>query len=163
MSLATLCLSLELPVALRVVSATRRYVVEGLSSIGADEGDSSRIAIALHELFENAVKYGQSGTVELSLRVERDSAGVGLVAIRTTNRASASDCDEVIRILGEIAGAADGMALYDTFIRRSVGRQGSGLGLARIRAESDMTLGYELSGDRVTVVADGCCALRKVG
>ena len=47
------------------------------------------------------------------------------------------------------------MALYDRMIARSTTRSfGSGLGLARIRAEAEMNLSYSLRGDEVTITAE---------
>jgi anti-sigma regulatory factor (Ser/Thr protein kinase) len=160
-SLAVVHVSLRAPVAIGVVSATRRYVVEGLKAMVDDEDGLSRIAIALHELFENAVKYGHSGAVELDVTLSRGEDGPGLVKIRTSNRACRADREEMVRVIAEIAADHDPVALYDRFIRRSVVSEGSGLGLVRIRAESDMTLSCEMGEDEVIVVAEGSCGLRE--
>ena len=54
----------------------------------------------------------------------------------------------------EMKAAEDPMEHYCSVMRRNAKRQdGSGLGLARIRAEAEMTLDHEVDDELVTIIA----------
>ena len=57
--------------------------------------------------------------------------------------------------LDALAAAQDKVAHYDAMIRESAGRRdGSGLGLARILAESEMDLRYSIDRSTLTITAE---------
>jgi two-component sensor histidine kinase len=139
-----------------LVSPVRRFVEEFYARILGDSEIASRLAVATHELLENAVKYSLAGSSHLRIDVTDDDAtGDRVVTVQTQNRAAPADLAVVRRSLDELVAAPDPMKHYQALMRRSVLREddGSGLGLGRVAAEAEMTLGYTVEGDLITVRA----------
>ncbi len=76
------------------------------------------------------------------------------VSIRTWNRCSERDRDNVAAILREMDESADPFEYYQSVMRRNAKRrEGSGLGLARVCAEAEMRISSEVNGDELCLVA----------
>src|SRR5688572_19055238 len=113
-----------------------------------------RVHMAIHELAENLVKYGTSSSVRLEVEVERGDNG-SLLRLRTTNTARPECLAEAVRILQGLRDADDPIAYYDALVLASAPKDGvSGLGLARIRAEGDLELDFEVNGDQLCIVVE---------
>jgi hypothetical protein len=108
-----------------------------------DRDGIDRVALATHELLENAVKYSSDG--ETTVRIQIDLAGSkAVVNIRTRNKTNSQNAVELRRILAELDSAADPFEMYQQIMRRSLLQgEGSRLGLARLRAEADMRVSLE--------------------
>ena len=116
----------------------------------SDPDASSRVALAIHELLENTLKYSTDG--EASLDVALDQAdGSRTVEIRSSNRASPAQLGELCSRIDALRDLDDPMALYVSMMAESARRNGSGLGLVRIRVEAEMQLEYAIDGDQVTI------------
>jgi hypothetical protein len=104
--------------------------------------------MATHELLENAVKFSTDGNA--SLRVEV----VDGEQIRITTRNSARTADrEGLRALAEqLAAAPDAMGFYLQRMQEAPTERG-GLGIGRVAAEGEMTIGVSVDGDVVEVRA----------
>jgi hypothetical protein len=139
---------------MRLIWRTSRYVRDFYGNVLADPDACARVMLAAHELLENAAKYSVDGHGQLEIEVvERD--GQAFVRIATSNMASADRLAELRRFFDESGRTPDPIALYDQMIARTAQRtDGSGLGLARIRAEGEMTLSHSVEGDTVTIVAE---------
>jgi hypothetical protein len=152
----TACASIRLEFVpeMRLIWRTSRYVRDFYGNVLADPDACARVMLTAHELLENAAKYSADGVGQLEIElVERDQQTY--VQIRLSNRASPESLAELRRFFDESGRTADPIALYDQMIVRTAQRtEGSGLGLARIRAEGEMALGYSVAGDRVTLVAE---------
>jgi hypothetical protein len=74
--------------------------------------------------------------------------------LRTKNRAEPERLSDTKRRLDALAATPDPVAHYDQVIRESAGRDGSGLGLARILAESEMALRYEIEQGVLIITAE---------
>jgi hypothetical protein len=137
----------------RFVSTVRRFVEEAFDRLIADPDAVFRVSMTAHELLENATKYALSGRALLrfSTRIEADTALVNLSLINETTPA------HIQRLRGRIAaicGAADPFAHYQQLMRDGSRRSDeSGLGLARIAAEAEMSLGLEVNGGTVAIMA----------
>ena len=139
---------------------TRNYIVGLHSRILHDQDIVDRIAITVHELIENLIKYASTpcSTLEIALHVAKDSAHVH---IRTRNFSTHECLSKLTEVFELVTRDADPIDLYDEAIARSLaaGDDWSGLGLARIRAEAGMLLTHEIVGNEVTIDASWTGAL----
>src|SRR5262249_6977744 len=138
----------------RLVSTVRRFVGQFYSEVLRDPDATSQVAVATHELLENAVRYSLDGNTSVRIGVARVEGGMA-VSIETCNRAAESNLATIAGALDEIARASDPDAHYQVLMRRTAKREGSsGLGLGRVRAETGMTLSYTIEGATLVVRAD---------
>lgn len=139
-----------------LVSTVRRFVSEFYRELLCDADLSHKLAMATHEMLENAVHYSIDQRSDLTISAKKES-GCVLVTIRTRNRATTERLEKVRVALDEVVNADDVTGMYNRLVRRAAKRTdgGSGLGLGRIRAEADLALSYAIDGDTVSVTAEG--------
>ncbi len=133
-----------------LITSTRRFVNELLDSMLTDPDAASRVALTIHELLENTLKYSSDGEARLDVDVDL-GGGHRVVHVRSTNRTTPDRLDELKRRIDDLRELSDPMALYVSMLAESAQRAGSGLGLARIRVEGEMELAYDIEGDSVTI------------
>lgn len=140
-----------------MVSRVRRFVSDFYVELLGDPDMSHKLAMATHEMLENAVSYSSDGRSELIVSLHRRVNGEYTVAIQTKNRATSERLLKVSNHLDEVVKATDASELYNQLIRRAAKRRdgGSGLGLGRIRAEADLSLSYSVEGDLLVITAEG--------
>jgi anti-sigma regulatory factor (Ser/Thr protein kinase) len=137
----------------KLVSTVRRFVTDFYAELVNSAETISQLAIATHELLENAVRYASDGNTSIRIGVKR-SDGAVRVTIDTRNRASIDSIAAMRGVLDEIAAATDPNAHYLVLMRRSAKRaDGSGLGFGRVRAETGMEVSYEVRNNDVLVRA----------
>jgi hypothetical protein len=138
-----------------LVSTVRRFVSEFYREL-CDADISHKLAMATHEMLENAVHYSTDQCAELTISAVKHDREI-VVTIRTKNRATTERLAKVRVALDEVVGAEDATTMYNRLVRRAAKRTdgGSGLGLGRIRAEADLALSYAIDGDTVAVTAEG--------
>jgi hypothetical protein len=143
-----------------LISRTSKYVCDFYRNVLVDPDASARVMLAAHELLENSTKYSSDGEGHLQIELgEKD--GQNVVRIRSSNRALPDQLAELKQFFEESRLCADSLALYDRMIARTAERtEGSGLGLARIRAEGEMELSYSVEGDEVTIMAEAPVQVR---
>jgi hypothetical protein len=113
----------------------------------------SRVRIVVSELTENVAKYGTGTTALVNVDIEQRSDDIYL-RVETSNTATARDIERAVDLLREIKESTDPIAYYDDLIRAVAPTRipgVSGLGLARIRAEGDLDLGYHARGGVLTI------------
>ena len=145
----------------RVVAALSTLVSEFCRELISDPAMVSRFHMAAQELVENLIKYsvGYDVKLDVALMGPRDNATLRL---RATNRTSPAQLDQVERRLAALLKAPDPTAHYDRLIREAVRCEaGSGLGLARLRAEGELNVDYSISGDQLTISVHGSVDPRK--
>jgi two-component sensor histidine kinase len=137
----------------RFVSIVRRFVEEVFERLIPDPEAVFRVSMTAHELLENAAKYATAdrALLRFSTRLEGDHAQVTLSLINDTTGAH---IDQLRQRVQAIAGAADAFAHYQKLMLASSRVAGeSGLGLARIAAEAEMSLGLEVKENTVAIMA----------
>ena len=137
----------------QLVAAVRRFVSDFYARVLRNDETSSRVALATHELLENAVKYCTRGDVTIRVSVSPFRARY-LVRVRTRNSASPRDIAELKRVLYELESSSSPRAFFERRMRETIREiNGSGLGLARICAEASMDIKCTTSGDEVEIAA----------
>jgi hypothetical protein len=136
------------------VGKVRQFVGELTSNSRATGDWTAQIEIAVHEMLENAVKSASIGLVKVSMRLLEGPGGLE-VELRTENRAKDGDLRALEVSVSRAQAAADPFAYYLELMRATVGKESSGLGLGRIRAEAGMSVFCEVVGDRACVIARG--------
>jgi hypothetical protein len=136
-----------------LITTVRRFVSNFYQRLLKNGEASSRLALATHELLENAVKFSMDGESTIRIGVLREERA-HLVTIRTCNRATREDIATLQHLVEETNGVEDHFQHYQTVMRRSTKeRDRSRLGLARICAEAQMSLACQIVGEEVYVVA----------
>jgi len=135
-----------------LVSIVRRFVSDFYDKVIGDADATSRIALATHELLENAVKYALSEETRLLVEVDR-SRVPPVLAIRTWNTASDDDIALAEHSIAAMSAHSDPASYYYDQMTATLQRERSGLGLPRICAEGEMTLSCERDGDRLCIIA----------
>jgi hypothetical protein len=143
-----------------LIYSTGKFVQELYERLFDDPDATSRVVLTIYELLENITKYASDGLGHLAVQlVDRD--GQVYVQIRSRSMTVPHRVADLSRLLDEVRKAPDPVELYYRFIRESVGRpEGSGLGLARIRAEGEMDVDYAVRGNEVTILAQTPVRLR---
>ena len=134
-----------------VIDETRGFLVRALAHAIPDPVRLEQIGIAAHELMENAFRY--STRPEVSIRIESDGA---TITVTVDNVATSAQVEALRQQIDALRATPDALAYYQQKMLESVERdEGSGLGLARIQWEAEMSLDFEIEGERVRVVATG--------
>jgi hypothetical protein len=145
---------------IKLISTVRRFTEQFYEQTLDDRDMSERVALATHELLENAVAYSVDS--EASVRVE---IAADYIVVTTWNRAKPDRLAELKAMIETINAAHDADGHYQAMMRKAAYRtDGSGLGLARIRAEAGMSITCTLEADRVCIAAraEHAIALREV-
>ncbi len=135
-----------------LIAVVRRFVTDFYDRVLQQGGDvASRLALATHELLENAVKYSKDGETTIRIDVEQSTPKVVRIALR--NRAEPANIAAIREILDGVASAPDSFAYYQKLIaQKAKQKEGSGLGLARICAEGEMKVTYKVLDGDMTVI-----------
>ena len=144
---------------LEQVSIVRQFVGAFYLRVLRDADLVSRVALATHELLENAVKYASGGESQLRMEV-RMFDGHPRVEVITRNQALPDHARVLLQRIDEMTSSGDPFHFYQNLMRRSARTMtAGGLGLGRIAAEGEMVLSgcYE---DHVVEVR--ACANRTV-
>jgi hypothetical protein len=116
-----------------------------------DEGLGQRVGLIVHELIENAVRYGDEQ--ELEVRLERAKHEVIISVVNTTSDERAT---KLRRIFDDLAALPPATAYARALEHASsLPTTESGLGLPRIRYEGNVELALETSPGKVCITARG--------
>jgi hypothetical protein len=149
-----LSLELTLDTDPRIVSITRRFVEQAMEKLVDDADAVFRVAMAAHELLENAAKYAANRQACLALRLEPSLTGGRQAVLTMMNQTSAAHIERLRQNFAEMNTREDPYEYYFELMRRNAGDAlTSGLGLARIRAEGEMKLAFDTVGTQVLIRA----------
>ena len=140
----------------KLVVVVRRFVLSFYTRVLEDMEVSSQLALATHELLENAVKYGTTNDAVLGVSVVAVAEGRDGydIDVSVRNSASAEHLAEAKRVIDAIDARDDTFAYYqEQMLVASEREMGSGLGLARIAAEAGMRLSVEIEDDELEIRA----------
>lgn len=135
----------------RMVTAVSSLVSEFCKTLLWDRDIADRFHMAAQELAENLVKYSSGSEVSLTaeLIAGEDNTVLQLAA---RNHSTKEQLDAVELRLRELTTTDDPVELYDRLIRETAPLEdGSGLGLARIRAEAELDVDYSIVGTELTI------------
>ncbi len=149
-------LAVQFSTSLDLIAPVRRFVGELYGRALTHPDMASRLAMAVHELLENAVRHAVDGRAEVHVDVVPHDGRL-LATIDARNITRSEDLPRAAAALDEVIQAADPTALYMDLLRRAARRGDgtSGVGLGRIRAEGELSLSYEIDGNSVRVIATG--------
>ncbi len=111
---------------------------------------ASQLALAVHELMQNAIQHGAGGDVELALCLDPDDQ----LSIAARNRCTREEYCDIAQRLDRLGREENTLAAYMKLVRETLDRPG-GIGLARIRCEAQLELGARFDGAHVEVLASG--------
>lgn len=135
----------------RMVGAISRLILEFCKGLVDDSDVADRFHMAAQELAENLVKYSSGPRVSLKAEL-RTLADGAVLEIQAKNQSSREQLFQVEKRLAELTTTDDPVKLYDRLILESApSDEGSGLGLARIRAEGELDVDYSIDGDELTI------------
>jgi hypothetical protein len=122
-----------------------RFVTRGFGN----DGIGQQIGMIVHELVENAIRYGDEQ--ELVLRIERTSDAVVVCVANTTTDERAAQLKRVVKELLSMPPEE----AYARALRRSMSlpSKESGLGLPRILHEGQAELQLDVAPGRVSLMA----------
>jgi hypothetical protein len=136
---------------IELISIVRRFVGNFFELALASPETSARLAMAVHELLENAVKFSTDG--DSTIRVDMTPAeNLTLVKVTTKNRAREDDIRVLDETFGMMRAATDPMAFYMKLMERATRSERSQLGLGRVAAEAGMQMSYDRTDDDLITV-----------
>jgi anti-sigma regulatory factor (Ser/Thr protein kinase) len=134
---------------IKLVSTVRRFTGEFYRRVLVDQELASRLALATHEMLENAVAYADDEETAIRIEVDGD-----MLSVRTWNRATPERLASMKASIDRVMAASDPDLYYQEMMSVAARRNdGSGLGLARVRHEAEMNLSYEIDNDRACIRA----------
>jgi len=145
----------------RMVAALSTLVAEFCRGLVSESEIVFNFHMAAQELAENLMKYsiGRDVTLDAALLSQGDETVLRLSA---KNRSTRAQLDVVERRLAALMHAEDPIAHYDRLVRETASQdEGSGLGLARLRAEGDLNVDYAIEGDELTISVHALVRPRK--
>lgn len=144
---------LEIEMGINHLTEVRRLVCAMAGQVLDDAALSARLALTAHELLENALKY--SLNTERLVKLDLWISTMHQARVTVQNASSEGLYHLVRERLQQIEEAADPVDSYHRLIRSSLNRtSGSGLGLARIRAEAEMRLSCDYQDGILSVRAE---------
>jgi hypothetical protein len=143
-------LRLECSPAWTFLDDVRRFAENFCVNCKLDDELQARVAVAVHELLQNGIKYSIDGWSKLELHVKRD----GSVGLAVQNRVNGEGIERLKAVVSRMEQFTDPLQHYLTVMKETAQREhGSGLGLARVRYEGRMAVNVGIDGETVTVRA----------
>lgn len=134
------------------IDELRRFTESFCACACPGQDREAQVALAVHELMQNAVPQAHGEEVELMLEVSRER---DVVAIRVSNRCSDEDYLSLRDRIARMNGEPDALAHYVEMMRENPSTTRGGLGLARVRFEAQLEISVRREAGRAIVEACG--------
>jgi hypothetical protein len=134
------------------VDEIRRFVEGFCACASPGRNREAQVALAVHELMQNAIPQAGGAEVDLSLQVDLQA---GRIEISVSNPCSEEAYQELLLRLGQINSEPDALRGYLKAMQETPTAHRGGLGLARVRFEAQLELSVAREGQRVTILAHG--------
>jgi anti-sigma regulatory factor (Ser/Thr protein kinase) len=134
------------------IDELRRFTESFCACACPGQDREAQVALAVHELMQNAVPHAHGEEVELMLEVSRER---DVVAIRVSNRCSDDDYQSLRDRIDRMNNEPDALAHYVQMMRENPANTRGGLGLARVRFEAQLEISVRREAGRAIVEACG--------
>jgi anti-sigma regulatory factor (Ser/Thr protein kinase) len=134
------------------IDELRRFTESFCACACPGQDREAQVALAVHELMQNAVPQAHGEEVELMLEVSRER---DVVAIRVSNRCSDDDFDALRARVEKMNSEPDALAHYVQTMKENPATTRGGLGLARVRFEAQLEISVRREAGRAIVEACG--------
>jgi len=134
------------------VDEIRRFVESFCSCACPGETREAQVALAVHELMQNAIPHAGGESVDLTLQVD---PAADRIEIAVSNPATEEQFADFKGRLDRINLEPDPLQSYLRAMSEAPMNQRGGLGLARVRFEAQLELSITREGSRITVLAWG--------
>jgi anti-sigma regulatory factor (Ser/Thr protein kinase) len=134
------------------VDEIRRFVESFCACACPGQTREAQVALAVHELMQNAIPHAAGESVDLTLQVDPVA---DRIEITVSNPATPEQYRDLEARLRRINGEPDPLQSYLRAMSEAPMNQRGGLGLARVRFEAQLDLSITHEGNRITVLAKG--------
>jgi len=134
------------------VDEIRRFVESFCACACPGESREAQVALAVHELMQNAIPQASGEDVDLTLQVD---PAADRIEVAVTNLCSDAAFAELRSRVDRINAEPDALRSYLRAMEEAPALARGGLGLARVRFEAQLELAVIREGARVTVLARG--------
>ncbi len=134
------------------IDEIRRFVESFCACACPGQDREAQVALAVHELMQNALPHAHGDSVELMLEVSRAKDAI---AIRVANRCNDEDYESLRERIERMNCEPDALAHYVKMMKEHPTTARGGLGLARVRFEAQLDISVRREADRVIVEAAG--------
>jgi Histidine kinase-like ATPase domain len=134
------------------VDEIRRFVESFCSCACPGQTREAQVALAVHELMQNAIPHAGGEDVDLTLQVDPLA---DRVEVAVSNPCSEEAYAELQSRVNRLNSEPDALRSYLRAMDEAPSQSRGGLGLARVRFEAQLDLAVIREGRRVTVLARG--------
>jgi len=134
------------------VDEIRRFVESFCLCACPGQAREAQVALAVHELMQNAIPHAGGEDVDLTLQVD---PGADRIEIAVSNPCSEEQLHELMARVDRLNSEPDALRGYLRAMAEAPISARGGLGLARVRFEAQLELAVIREGARVTVLARG--------
>jgi anti-sigma regulatory factor (Ser/Thr protein kinase) len=134
------------------VDEIRRFVESFCACACPGETREAQVALAVHELMQNAIPHAGGEDVDLTLQVD---PAADRIEIAVSNPCTDAELAELRGRVDHINAEPDALRSYLRAMAEAPVTARGGLGLARVRFEAQLELAVIREGRRVTVLARG--------
>jgi anti-sigma regulatory factor (Ser/Thr protein kinase) len=133
------------------IDEIRRFVESFCACACPNQEREAQVALAVHELMQNAVPHSREEDVDLVLEVDPNT---DKVTISVSNPCTGEQFEKLRARITSMNAEPDALKHYLEAMRAAPSTRG-GLGLPRVRFEAQLDVAAHHDGDRVMVVAAG--------